>query len=78
LVRVRSALACERSTVGGIWPDRIFRYRLPASGAGSAFGDRAFYDGDRLLRAAAARAGIHGHDAIEAMCRLDDGRRYRR
>ncbi len=34
---------------------------------GSAFGDRAFYNGDWLLRAAAARAGIYGNDAIEAM-----------
>ena len=33
----------------------------------SAFGDRAFYNGDWLLRAAAARAGIYGNDAIEAM-----------
>jgi hypothetical protein len=34
---------------------------------GSAFGDRAFYNGDWLLRAAAARAGIYGNDADEAM-----------
>jgi len=34
---------------------------------GSAFGDRAFYDGDWLLRAAAAKAGIYGNDAAEAM-----------
>ncbi len=33
----------------------------------SAFGDRAFYNGDWLLRAAAARAGIYGNDAVEAM-----------
>jgi hypothetical protein len=33
----------------------------------SAFGDRAFYNGDWLLRAAAARAGIYGNDAAEAM-----------
>ncbi len=33
----------------------------------SAFGDRAFYGGDWLLRAAAARAGIYGNDAVEAM-----------
>lgn len=33
---------------------------------GSAFGDRAFYNGDWLLRAAAAKAGIFGNDAIEA------------
>jgi hypothetical protein len=34
---------------------------------GSAFGDRAFYSGDWLLRAAAAKAGIYGNDAAEAM-----------
>ena len=33
----------------------------------SAFGDRAFYNGDWLLRAAAASAGIYGNDAVEAM-----------
>ncbi len=33
---------------------------------GSAFGDRAFYNGDWLLRAAAAKAGIYGNDAVEA------------
>ncbi len=34
---------------------------------GSAFGNRAFYNGDWLLRAAAAKAGIYGNDAAEAM-----------
>ena len=34
---------------------------------GSAFGDRAFYNGDWLLRAAAAKAGIYGNNAEEAM-----------
>jgi hypothetical protein len=34
---------------------------------GSAFGDRDFYKGDWLLRAAAAKAGIYGNDAAEAM-----------
>jgi hypothetical protein len=33
----------------------------------SAFGDRAFYNGNWLLRAAAAKAGIYGNDAAEAM-----------
>ncbi|MGA7410375.1 MAG: DUF1254 domain-containing protein [Bryobacteraceae bacterium] len=33
----------------------------------SAFGDREFYHGDFLLRAAAALAGIYGNDAVEAM-----------
>ena len=32
----------------------------------SAFGDRAFYNSDWLLRAAAAKAGIYGNDAAEA------------
>jgi hypothetical protein len=34
---------------------------------GAAFGDRAFYHGDWLLRAAAAKAGIYSNDAAEAM-----------
>jgi hypothetical protein len=34
---------------------------------GPAFGDRAFYHGDWLLRAAAALAGIYGNSAEEAM-----------
>jgi hypothetical protein len=33
---------------------------------GSFFGDRAFFDGNWLLRAAGAKAGIYGNDAIEA------------
>jgi len=40
----------------------------------SAFGNREFYHGDWLLRAAAAKAGIYGNDAIEAtypMTRVD-------
>jgi len=40
--------------------------RINGWGIGSAFGDRAFYNGDWLLRAAAARAGIYGNDAVEA------------
>ncbi len=34
---------------------------------GSFFGDRAYYNGDWPKRAAAARAGIYGNDAAEAM-----------
>jgi hypothetical protein len=34
---------------------------------GSPFGDRDFYHGDWLLRAAAAKGGIYGNDAVEAM-----------
>ena len=33
----------------------------------SAFGDRAFYHGDWLKRAGAAKAGIYGNDAAEAV-----------
>jgi hypothetical protein len=36
-------------------------------GIASPFGDRAFYHGDWLLRAAAATAGIYGNDAVEAV-----------
>jgi len=32
----------------------------------SPFGDRGFYNGDWLLRAAAAKAGIYGNDSVEA------------
>ncbi len=41
---------------------------------GSLFGDRAFFNGDWLLRAAGAKAGIYGNDSIEAtypMTRVD-------
>jgi len=34
---------------------------------GALFGDRAFYSGDWLKRAAAAKGGIYGNDAVEAM-----------
>ena len=34
---------------------------------GSLFGDRQFYSGDWLKRAAAAKGGIYGNDAIEAV-----------
>jgi hypothetical protein len=34
---------------------------------GSLFGDAAFYNGDWLKRAAAAKGGIYGNDAAEAM-----------
>ena len=33
---------------------------------GSFFGDRAFFQGNWLLRAAGAKAGIYGNDAVEA------------
>ncbi len=34
---------------------------------GAVFGDRAFYNGDWLTRAAAAKGGIYGNDAVEAV-----------
>ncbi len=34
---------------------------------GAAFGDRAFYKGNYLLRAGSALAGIYGNEADEAM-----------
>ena len=34
---------------------------------GSLFGDRHFYSGDWLKRAAAAKGGIYGNDAVEAV-----------
>ena len=34
---------------------------------GAVFGDRAFFNGNWLLRAAAAKGGIYGNDAVEAM-----------
>ncbi len=41
---------------------------VPVNGWGlsDAFGDRAFFNGDWLKRAASARAGIYGNDTIEA------------
>jgi hypothetical protein len=38
-----------------------------ATRSGSLFGDRAFCNGNCLLRAGAALAGIYGNDAVEAM-----------
>ena len=34
---------------------------------GSFFGDEAFFNGDWLMRAGAAKGGIYGNDAVEAM-----------
>ena len=49
----------------------------------SLFGDKAFYNGNWLKRAAAAKAGIYGNDAVEAMypqlaLGADEGQVYRR
>ena len=41
--------------------------RINGWNVASVFGDRAYYHGDWLLRAAAAKAGIYGNDAVEAM-----------
>jgi hypothetical protein len=41
--------------------------RINGWGVVSPFGDRAFYHGDWLLRAAAAAGGIYGNDAVEAV-----------
>jgi hypothetical protein len=41
--------------------------RINGWGVVSPFGDRAFYDGNWLLRAAAAAGGIYGNDAAEAV-----------
>jgi hypothetical protein len=43
----------------------------------SLFGDRDFFEGDWLLRAAGAKAGIYGNDSVEAtypMTRVDADR----
>ena len=49
-----------------------------AGASARCFGDRAFYNGDWLMRAAAAKAGIYGNDAVEAMYPITrDGRRRR-
>ena len=34
---------------------------------GSFFGDEAFYNGDWVMRAGAAKGGLYGNDAVEAM-----------
>jgi len=41
--------------------------RINGWGVVSPFGDRAFFNGDWLLRAAAAAGGIYGNDAAEAV-----------
>ena len=41
--------------------------RINGWNIGSAFGNREFFNGDWLLRAAAAQAGIFGNDAVEAV-----------
>ena len=60
--------------------DKVEKYLASGMGdvnvwkVGSLFGDRTFYNGDWLKRAAAAKGGIYGHDAVEAtypMTRVD-------
>ena len=48
-----------------------------AGGSARLFGDRDFYHGDWLLRAAAAKAGIYGNDAVEAMYPMTRSRQHR-
>ena len=43
-------------------PKNVNNWRI-----GSMFGDAAFYNGDWLKRAAAAKAGIYGNDSVEAV-----------
>ena len=48
---------------------------------GAFFGDEAFYNGDWLMRAGAAKGGLYGNDAVEAMypyTRTDGDRRAAR
>jgi hypothetical protein len=53
--------------------DKVDRYLVTGNKdingwkVGALFGDRAFYNGDWLKRAAAAKGGIYGNDGIEAM-----------
>ncbi len=49
--------------------EAVARIGKPINGweVGAAQGDRAYYHGNWVLRAAAARAGIYGNDAAEAM-----------
>ena len=42
-------------------------FRSNGWSVGSAFGNREFFKGDWLLRAAAAQAGIFGNDSVEAV-----------
>jgi hypothetical protein len=51
--RIDRYIAAEQKTVNG-WA------------IGSFFGDREFFDGNWMLRAAGAKAGIYGNDAVEA------------
>jgi len=53
-VKIKQYLDTEMKTING-WK------------AGSLFGDRAFYNGNWLLRAAAATGGIYGNNTVEAV-----------
>ena len=54
---------------------RTGRRTSTAGTSASLFGDRAFFNGDWLMRAAAAKGGIYGNDAVEAMYPLHEGGR---
>ena len=58
-VKAGMAKVQERTTTIGT--------RINGWQVGSAFGNREFYKGDWLLRAAAAQAGIFGNNAEEAV-----------
>ena len=52
MIKQRSTTSARTSTAGG---------------SARCFGDRAFFNGDWMLRAAGAMAGIYGNDAVEAV-----------
>ena len=65
--RPRSAAWHEGGRRQGRAVSRHRRKDINGWKVGSLFGDRAFYHGDWLKRAAAAKGGIYGNDAVEAM-----------
>jgi len=52
----------EGRAVSRHWTKNINGWKV-----GSLFGERTFFNGDWLKRAAAAKGGIYGNDAVEAM-----------
>ncbi|VTS06433.1 DUF1254 domain-containing protein [Tuwongella immobilis] len=77
----REALKAAKQAANAKIKDRVLNLGKNQNGwrVGAAFGNRAFYRGDWLARAASAAAGIYGNDAAEAlypMLTLDaDGKR---
>ncbi|MCB1729742.1 MAG: DUF1254 domain-containing protein [Halieaceae bacterium] len=82
-VKLQEISAAERQAIGeGMKAGEARIANYLASGmhdlngwpTGSLFGDKASYNGDWLKRAAAAKAGLYGNDAVEAvypLTRLD-------